>query len=101
MPGHSPVRSNGLALSCAACVVHDIHRLLECAGCGSIFYQHVTMCSDDEVDGIAPTITHFPPLSKRPRASWLSSAVMFGEERDVLPSEACPVTRPGTLGHLI
>lgn len=57
----------------------DTYRLLECAGCEKIYYQHISVFSEDyEHKGphgelvYVPTTVYFPSLSKRDRPDWLS-----------------------------
>ncbi|MGL4395750.1 MAG: DUF4145 domain-containing protein [Hyphomicrobium sp.] len=64
----------------------DSYRLLECAGCSAIYYQHVHLFSEDTDEGPdrlpIPTTTYFPTPTKRERPDWLFS--LYGEiDRDL------------------
>lgn len=55
----------------------DTHRLLECAGCSCVYYQHVHQFSENtdyDLHGnehLVPTVEHFPAVSKRAKPEWL------------------------------
>jgi uncharacterized protein DUF4145 len=53
----------------------ETHRLLECAGCKTAYYQHISTSSEDvayDTGEPIPTTTYFPHLSKRERPGWLA-----------------------------
>lgn len=56
----------------------DTYRLLECAGCETVFFQHVSVFSEhvefvgpDGRPELIPDVVYFPSLSKRDRPDWL------------------------------
>lgn len=55
----------------------DTYRLLECAGCKAIYYEHVSYFSEDIDYGptgkqeFVPNKVYYPSLSKRERPSWI------------------------------
>ncbi|HUI14052.1 MAG TPA: DUF4145 domain-containing protein [Xanthobacteraceae bacterium] len=50
------------------------HYILECGGCKTVFFQEVSLCSEDYEDDGRPikTVTHYPAPEKRKRPGWFS-----------------------------
>lgn len=60
----------------------DDYRLLECRGCGTIFYQHTITRTRFSPDGEAETsvrTVYFPRQLKRERPRWLGELLWWGD----------------------
>jgi len=68
----------------------DTFRLLECAGCRTTYYQHISISSEDaayDTGEPIPKTTYFPSLSKRERPGWIWP--MWGVDDDLVELFRC------------